>query len=370
MGIAGTNSQRGGQFALAQFLARLLGRFLGQALLGAGVLLGALTPAHAQLFGNSRWFEGSTPQRPPNDVPSVAPGPAQNLGPPSAAPNAAAPKGPMLQSLPPANAQVHPGPTVATVPAVPSGQGALAVSARFGRDLPPINGGLHWRVYRTEANGVPRLVKEDRGPTPTFVLSPGAYVLNVGFGLANVTKAIQLRAETLKDVIEIPAGGLRIEGRVGDAKIPPGQISFDLYKGSQFEPGDKRPIATSIMTGDIVLVPEGTYHIVSNYGDANATVRSDIRVQVGKLTDTTINHRAAIITLKLVNERGGEARANTQWSVLTPGGDVIKESIGAFPRVILAEGEYRVVARNDNKTYQDGFRVVNGVDREVEVVAR
>jgi hypothetical protein len=179
-----------------------------------------------------------------------------------------------------------------------------------------------------------------------------------------------VRAETAKDVFEIPAGGLRIEGRVGDARIPPGQISFDLYKGSQFEPGDKRPIATAIMTGDLVLVPEGTYHIVSNYGDANATVRSDIRVQVGKLTDTTVNHRAAIITLKLVNDRGGEARANTQWSVLTPGGDVIKESIGAFPRVILAEGEYRAVARNDNRTYEGEFRVVNGVDREVEVIAR
>ena len=56
--------------------------------------------------------------------------------------------------------------------------------------------------------------------------------------------------------------------------------------------------------------------------------------------------------------------------MLTPGGDVIKESIGAFPRVILAEGEYRVVARNDNKTFEGDFRVVNGVDREVEVIAR
>jgi hypothetical protein len=256
------------------------------------------------------------------------------------------------------------------MPAVPAGQGALAVSARFGRDLPAINGGLHWRVYRTEQNGIPRIVKEEKGPTPTFVLPPGAYVVNVGFGLASVTKAVQLRAEQMRDVFEIPAGGLRIEGRVGDAKIPPGQISFDLYKGSQFEPGDKRPIATAVMTGDVVLVPEGTYHIVSNYGDANATVRSDIRVQVGKLTDTTINHRAAIITLKLVNDRGGEARANTQWSVLTPGGDVIKESIGAFPRVILAEGEYRAIARNDSKTYEREFRVVNGVDGEVEVIAR
>jgi hypothetical protein len=273
----------------------------------------------------------------------------------------------MLQSLPPSPVQLHAAPAM---PSVPAGQGTLAVSARFGRDLPAINGGLHWRVYRTEQNGIPRIVKEDKGPTPTFVLPPGGYVVNVGFGLANVTKAVQVRADTIKDVFEIPAGGLRIEGRVGDAKIPPGQISFDLYKGSQFEPGDKRPIATSVMTGDVVLVPEGTYHIVSNYGDANATVRSDIRVQTGKLTDTTINHRAAIITLKLVNERGGEARADTQWSVLTPGGDVIKESIGAFPRVILAEGDYRVLARNDNKTYEEAFRVVNGVDREVEVIAR
>ena len=124
------------------------------------------------------------------------------------------------------------------------------------------------------------------------------------------------------------------------------------------------------MTGDVVLVPEGTYHIVSNYGDANSVVRSDIRVQIGKLIDATINHRAAIITLKLVSERGGEARANTQWSVLTPGGDVIKESIGAFPRVILAEGEYRAIARNDGKTFEGEFRVVTGVDREVEIIAR
>jgi hypothetical protein len=347
MRIAGTRRGRGAQFVLA-----------------TGLWLGAL-PALA----NAQSFNPFPGLRPPNDVPSVPPGQSQSLVPPSvnAAPPPVAPKGPMLQSLPPAG---NPGVQTHNAPTVPAGQAALAVSARFGRDLPGISGGLHWRVYRTEANGIPRIVKEDKGSAPTFVLPPGAYVVNVGFGLASVTKAVQLRAERMSDVFEIPAGGLRIEGRVGDAKIPPGQISFDLYKGSQFETGDKRPIATSIATGDLVLVPEGTYHIVSNYGDANATVRSDIRVQVGKLTDTTVNHRAAIITLKLVNERGGEARANTQWSVLTPGGDVIKESIGAFPRVILAEGEYRAIARNDSKTFEGEFRVVNGVDREVEVIAR
>ena len=263
-----------------------------QLILAVGVWLAAL-PAGA----NAQSFNEFPNLRPPADVPSVPPGPAQSIAPPggNTAPAAApAPKGPLLQSPAPAAApgvQAHP------VPTVPAGQGALALSARFGRDLPAINGGLHWRIYRADQNGIPRIVKEDKGPTPTFVLAPGAYVVNVGFGLATVTRTVQVRAETMRDVIEIPAGGLRIEGRVGDAKIPPGQISFDLYKGSQFEPGNKRAIATGIMTGDVVLVPEGSYHIVSNYGDANATVRSDIRVQVGKLTDTTINHRAAIITL-------------------------------------------------------------------------
>ncbi|MCC6775233.1 MAG: hypothetical protein IT537_01130 [Hyphomicrobiales bacterium] len=331
---------------------RLLRRLCVAAL---GASLGA-PHAYAQ------FFDGLPTLRPPSDVPSVPTIPLPSNNPPSSAP--AAPKGPLQPS------PAVPNPTNQAAPAVPAGQGALSVSARFGRDLAVINGGLSWRVYRTDQNGVPRLVKEDKGPTPTFVLPPGAYVVHAGFGLAGVTKVVQLRAEQTREVFEIPAGGLRIEGRVGDARIPAGQISFDLYKGSQFEPGDKRPIATGIATGDLVLIPEGTYHVVSNYGDANATVRSDIRVQTGKLTDATVSHRAAIVTLKLVNERGGEARANTQWSVLTPGGDVIKESIGAFPRVILAEGEYRAIARNDNRTYEREFRVVNGVDGEIEVIAR
>jgi hypothetical protein len=124
------------------------------------------------------------------------------------------------------------------------------------------------------------------------------------------------------------------------------------------------------MTGDVLLVPEGTYFIVSNYGDANSVVRSDIRVQASKLTDVTVTHRAAVIMLKLVGNRGGEALANTAWSVLTPGGDVVKESIGAFPRVILAEGEYRALARNEGRVYEREFKVITGVDGEIEVLAR
>jgi hypothetical protein len=255
---------------------------------------------------------------------------------------------------------------------VPAGKVALALSARFGKDAAVIEGGLTWRVYATkpDTKGNFELVKEEKTPAPTLVLPAGAYIVHVGFGLATAVRPVTLRGPTLREEFDLPAGGLRIEGRVGDARVPAGQISFDVYKGSQFEPGDRRPIAEHLMTGNVVVVPEGTYYIVSHYGDANAVVRSDIRVQAGKLTDITVTHRAAAITLKLVTEKGGEALANTAWSVLTPGGDVIKESIGAFPRVILAEGEYRAIARNEGKIFEREFKVSTGVDGDVEVLAR
>ena len=257
-------------------------------------------------------------------------------------------------------------------PMVPPGRVALAVSARYGRDAPQISAGLIWRVYaaKPDATGVFRLIKEDKAAAPIFILPPGSYVVHASLGLASAAKAVQLRAEMVREVLEIPAGGIRLEGRVGDVRIPSGQISFDIYPGSQFDTSERRPIAQNVLTGDVVLLPEGTYYIVSNYGDGNSVVRSDVRVQAAKLTDIVVTHRAAVITLKLVNEAGGEALANTQWTVLTPGGDVIKESIGAFPRVVLAEGDYHVIARNEGKTYQRDFKVITGVDGEVEVLAR
>ena len=271
-------------------------------------------------------------------------------------------------------------PSIATVPPVvpPPGastasQAVLSLTARYGKDLPVINGGLVWRVFadKPDDTGTFKLVREERGATPNIVLPPGNYVVHVALGLVSAVRAVSLKSETDRESFVLPAGGLRIEGRVGTSKIPPNQISFALYKGSQFEGGAERsPMLPSVAAGDVAMLPEGTYYIISNYGDANSVVRSDIRVQAGKLTDVTVSHRAAVITLKLVGDRGGEALANTAWSVITPGGDVIKELIGAFPRVVLSEGEYRAIAKNEGKVFERPFNVVNGVDGEVEVIAR
>jgi hypothetical protein len=319
-------------------------------------------PAGAQMFSDH------PPPVPPGLVPEAPPsGPAMNLAPPS---------GPAsIPSLPAPLTQ----PSIATVPPVvpppgasTAGQAVLSLTARYGKDMPVINNGLVWRVFsdRPDESGTFKLIREERGATPNIVLPPGGYVVHVALGLVSAVRAVTLKSETDRESFVLPAGGLRIEGRVGTSKIPQNQISFAIYKGSQFEVGERASLVPSVAAGDVVLLPEGTYYIISNYGDANSVVRSDIRVQAGKLTDVIITHRAAVITLKLVSDKGGEALANTAWSVITPGGDVIKESIGAFPRVVLSEGEYRAIAKNEGKVYERPFNVVNGVDGEVEVVAR
>jgi hypothetical protein len=325
-------------------------------------------PVSAQMFSDR------PPPVPPAAVPDVQTAPAMNLAPPSGTGTIPTLPPPLTQPsiVPPSIATIPPAaPPAAAVP----NQGVLSLTARYGKDLPVINGGLVWRVFadKPDDTGTFKLIREERGATPNIVLPPGNYVVHVALGLVSAVRAVSLKAETDRVAFVLPAGGLRIEGRVGSSKIPPNQISFALYKGSQFEGGaaaERQSLVPNVAAGDVALLPEGTYYIISNYGDANSVVRSDIRVQAGKLTDVTVSHRAAVITLKLVSDRGGEALANTAWSVITPGGDVIKESIGAFPRVVLSEGEYRAIAKNEGKVFERPFNVVNGVDGEVEVIAR
>ena len=133
--------------------------------------------------------------------------------------------------------------------------------------------------------------------------------------------------------------------------------------------GEKKVVVSDVPPGEILRLAEATYHVVSRYGDVNASTRGDVEVKAGKLIDVTLFQRAARVTLKLVGEPGGEAIADTRWSVITPGGDIVTEAVGAFPSFVLASGEYTVVARHDERTYQRGFHVETGRDSEVEVVA-
>jgi hypothetical protein len=127
-------------------------------------------------------------------------------------------------------------------------------------------------------------------------------------------------------------------------------------------------VAQNLAANDIVTLNAGTYHVVSRFGEVNAVVRADLRVEPGQLTDATLYHRASQVTLKLVTEAGGEAVADVEWTVKAAGGETVFTDIGAFPATVLAEGDYAVFAKRGETVYNREFEVKPGPGREIEVL--
>jgi hypothetical protein len=241
-------------------------------LVAAGASVPGLGPATAQGLGDR------LVPVPPANVPitDAPPANAVNLAPATGPAAAPAPSTPLP---PPISGASLTSPVTVTPNSPTSGQSVLALSARYGKDSANIASGLVWRIYsdKPDPTGVFKLLREERSPTPNIVLPAGNYVVHVSLGLASAVRAVTLRQETAREVFELPAGGLRLEGRVGTSKIPTGQVSFSIYKGSQFESAERAPVAQNVAPGDVAVLPEGTYYIVSNYGDGNSVVRSACR---------------------------------------------------------------------------------------------
>lgn len=256
------------------------------------------------------------------------------------------------------------------LPQPPVGKVAIGMSARFGEKEPLVPRGLVWRVFadRPEASGAYPLVAEAADPAPVFFLSPGGYVAHLSYGLASVARRIVVGDESRREQLVVPAGGIILMSDVGDKPIPTEKVSYDIFEGSFLQGrASSRPFYRGANSNDLIILPTGDYYVVSTYGDGNAVIQADITVAPGKVTEATLHHRAGEITLHLVKVAGGEPLPDTQWSVLTPGGDSIKESIEATPVFVLSEGEYTAVARFEGRTYTKEFTVVAGKDGPVEV---
>ncbi|HEX5934607.1 MAG TPA: hypothetical protein VFY63_10625, partial [Pseudorhizobium sp.] len=188
-----------------------------------------------------------------------------------------------------------------------------------------------------------------------------------------VTKKLTVPAdgEVKKQVLVLDAGGVVLNATSGsDDRIPDKQLSFSIYSAEVRDDGERGLVLADVKPGTIVRLNAGTYHVVSEYGDVNAVVRADIQVEAGRLIEATLQHKAAQITLKLVSQPGGEAIADTAWSVLTAAGDIVNESVSAFSTMVLAEGDYLAVARNKEKIYQRPFTVKASENMDVEVMMK
>lgn len=359
---------RAGEAVPARGAAVATARAVARALAGVMVAAAPGLPAAAAAEGVSVAQMSPFPSPPSSSQfqPSKA---LPFVGSPPPAPRPSGSAGPAAR-LPSAE-QEESGDPHTILPQPPAGKVAIGMSARFGDREPLIPRGLVWRVFadRPEASGAYPLVAEAADPAPVFFLSPGGYVVHVAYGLASVARRIVVGDESRREQLVVPAGAVTLHSDVNDKPIPSEKVTYDIFEGSFLQGrAASRPYYRGANSGDLIILPAGDYYVVSTYGEGNAVIQADVAVAPGKVTDAVLHHRAGEVALRLVKVAGGDALTETQWSVLTPGGDSIKESINTQPTFVLAEGEYTAVARFEGKTYTKEFTVDPGENGVVEVM--
>ena len=255
----------------------------------------------------------------------------------------------------------------------PGGIAKLELTALLSDDGQVLQRGINWRIFgdqRDQEGHLPMLHNVDGGPLE-LDLEPGSYIVYAGYGYANLTKRIILpKAGSYSESFNLHAGAMRLNAvAAGDIALDDNILKFDIYSNEDSDTGSHSLLVNNVKPNHVVKLSQGTYHVVSNYGSSNAKVRGDVEITEGKLINVTMIHNAAKVTLRLVSEPGGEALANTIWTVFTPGGDVVKRAIGAFPTLALAAGDYTAIAKQGNEVYNRDFSVTAGLNRDIEVLS-
>ncbi len=248
----------------------------------------------------------------------------------------------------------------------------VTLNAYLSEGSAPMTSDIVWRVFegRPGSDGSYRLLQTVREPQPTLELKPGEYLINIAYGRANLTKKIGVWPQNpAKEDFVVNAGGLRLSATLAHAPIAAEHLlKFEIFSDTQDQFGNRQKLFGDLRPGIVTRLNSGIYHIVSTFGDANSVISADVVIEPGKITEAGIDHDAGKITLKLVQRSGGEAAADTRWTVYNAAGEVVKESAGAFPTHILASGEYRVAAQHGEKQYAGAFSVAPGDTKLVEIL--
>jgi len=273
------------------------------------------------------------------------------------------------RSSPPASKSEAPG------QAGDSGQvtGQVTLVGLTSEDGQRIDRGIVWRVFGSRGpDGKPRITGTHRDAAPVLQLAAGEYLINAAFGRASVTRRITvLPGAQSTEQFMLNVGLLRITALLGNNQpVPNNAISVDVLSDERDQFGQPVKVIAGAKPGRLFRLNSGLYHLVSVYGDANSIVQADLTVEPGKLTEATVTHQASRVTFKLVRRAGGEAIADTQWSIVNRQGDIVKESAGALPSHLLAPGTYTVSARSQGQVYRRTFAVKSGETTQVEVLTQ
>ncbi|MCF6343813.1 MAG: hypothetical protein L3J15_03915 [Devosiaceae bacterium] len=280
---------------------------------------------------------------------------------------------------PPPNREIIPEQTPIPLIAQPDDSSIFQNDDGFGKNLKLfaklsengaiLQSGVNWRIFDASEieNGQMSLLFKSERAAANFNLKMGDYLIHAAYGNAQVSETITINSPATKTLI-FEAGALRLKAAItGDIPIIPSNLKFEI-SANDGEINGKRIIAENVRPNDIIYLNAGTYNVTSYFGNVNAKVQADLRVEVGQITDATLYHDASKISFRLASEPNGKAIADVEWSVKEQDGEIVYTNLGAFPSTILKEGDYAVIAKIGKNVYNRDFQVKPSAPREVELL--
>ena len=236
---------------------------------------------------------------------------------------------------------------------VKAGREGLELSARLTPDGGPLQQNVSWNIRNPDG------VTVYAGTTGKADVSipPGDYVVDATYGATVLEELVSLPATTrLKISFLLEAGGLRVEPLVSGIAVPAVASRVRV-----FSMDGKRLMAVSVLPGEIIRLPEGTYRVESQVSTGNVKAVADVHVTAGRVATVKIAHKAGLARLAFV----GAPNSTVRWQVEDQSGEPIATRGGINANVTLLPGTYTARAEVGAELLTATFNIAAGEVRDI-----
>lgn len=260
--------------------------------------------------------------------------------------------------------EVKAGDTVDVLVVLGSGRAKMAVVMEEGGT--PVAKDVVWEVLgEADAEGNRKKAAYSYEAQPTFDLPAGKYLIQAQVGNATGATTVEIEAgKTVERTLVLGAGRLRLSASAAEGQPPiEKELSWEIF-GQQDSEGNHAKAAYSYDAQPTLNLPAGKYIAEVKWG--SVTVRKDVEVAAGKLTEVPVVINAGTLTVSALMAQGAEpAPTDLSWEVLTePNAEGERKNVGYSydpqPKFRLAAGKYLVTVKRGAVAAQQEVEVPAG----------
>lgn len=259
--------------------------------------------------------------------------------------------------------EIKAGETQDIVVVLGSGRAKLAVVMEEGGT--PVAKDVAWEILgEADAEGNRKKIAYSYEAQPTLSLAAGKYLVQAQVGNATGSTTIDIEAgKTLERTLVLGAGRLKLSASAIEGQAPiAADLSWEILGPPDAE-GNLKSMAYSYEAQPTLNLPAGKYVAEIKWG--SATVRKDVEVAAGKLTEVPLVLNAGTLTVTAHMAEGAEpAPTDVAWEILTePNAEGDRKNVDYSydpqPKFRVAAGKYLISLK----------RGAAAVTQEVEVPA-